>query len=238
MLPATISTSVAPETINKVSRLFNGSVTDILHELLQNARRAGAGTVAVSTIGRAGDRLLHIVDDGHGIADPASIVTLGRSGWNETIARREDPAGMGVFKQRSAAPADAMTSRLFRLGPAASAAGSVTLDGCLKVVETGRRESADQAPPEDSTSPTILSWFKAASATLCNRSSWTIEQALLSHGGRAARTRPYDAPHGCVVSAKPRSACAKARHCLSGQRRKRKILVAARARSGGHSQFD
>lgn len=97
MLPATISTSVAPETINKVSRLFNGSVTDILHELLQNARRAGASTVAVSTIGRAGDRLLHIVDDGHGIADPASIVTLGRSGWNETIARREDPAGMGVF---------------------------------------------------------------------------------------------------------------------------------------------
>ena len=97
MLPATISTSVAPETINKVTRLFNGSVSDILHELLQNARRAGASTVAVSTIGRAGDRLLHIVDDGHGIADPASIVTLGRSGWSDTIARREDPAGMGVF---------------------------------------------------------------------------------------------------------------------------------------------
>lgn len=97
MLPATISTSVAPETINKVTRLFNGSVTDILHELLQNARRAGASMVAVSTIGRAGDRLLHLVDDGHGIADPASIVTLGRSGWNDAIARREDPAGMGVF---------------------------------------------------------------------------------------------------------------------------------------------
>ena len=56
MLPATIFTSVAPETINKVTRLFNGSVSDILHELLQNARRAGASTVAVSTIGRAGDR--------------------------------------------------------------------------------------------------------------------------------------------------------------------------------------
>ena len=36
MLPATISTSVAPETINKVTRLFNGSVNDIAG--IQNAR--------------------------------------------------------------------------------------------------------------------------------------------------------------------------------------------------------
>lgn len=34
MLPATISTSVAPETINKVTRLFNGSVTDIVSTVI------------------------------------------------------------------------------------------------------------------------------------------------------------------------------------------------------------
>jgi len=97
MLPATIATSVAPETISKVGRLFNGSATDVLNELLQNARRAGASHIVVSTSGNPGDRLLHIVDDGHGIADPASIVTLGRSGWSDETRRREDPAGMGVF---------------------------------------------------------------------------------------------------------------------------------------------
>lgn len=97
MLPATIATSVAPETIAKVGRLFNGSAHDVLSELLQNARRAGASTVTITTAGSHGDRLIHIVDDGSGIADPAAIVTLGRSGWSEETKKSEDPAGMGVF---------------------------------------------------------------------------------------------------------------------------------------------
>lgn len=97
MLPATIATSVAPETIAKVGRLFNGSAHDVLSELLQNARRAGASTVTITTAGSHGDRLIHIVDDGSGIADPAAVVTLGRSGWSEEIKKSEDPAGMGVF---------------------------------------------------------------------------------------------------------------------------------------------
>ena len=97
MLPATIATSVAPETISKVGRLFNGSATDVLNELLQNARRAGASRVRLTTSGTPGDRLLTITDDGDGIADPAAIVTLGRSGWAAETNRREDPAGMGVF---------------------------------------------------------------------------------------------------------------------------------------------
>jgi hypothetical protein len=97
MLPATIATSVAPETIAKVGRLFNGSAHDVLSELLQNARRAGASLVTVTTAGNGGDRLIHIVDDGSGIADPTAVVTLGRSGWSEETKTSEDPAGMGVF---------------------------------------------------------------------------------------------------------------------------------------------
>lgn len=97
MLPATIATSVAPETIAKVGRLFNGSAHDVLSELLQNARRAGASTVTITTAGSHGDRLIHIVDDGSGISDPAAVVTLGRSGWSEETEKSEDPAGMGVF---------------------------------------------------------------------------------------------------------------------------------------------
>ena len=97
MLPATIATSVAPETISKVERLFNGSAHDVLNELLQNARRAGATNIVITTAGHPADQLLHVVDDGSGIADPAAVVTLGRSGWSEETQAREDPAGMGVF---------------------------------------------------------------------------------------------------------------------------------------------
>ncbi|RYY05385.1 MAG: ATP-binding protein, partial [Alphaproteobacteria bacterium] len=97
MLPATIATSVAPETISKVGRLFNGSAHDVLNELLQNARRAGATNIVITTAGHPADQLLHVVDDGSGIADPAAVVTLGRSGWSEETQAREDPAGMGVF---------------------------------------------------------------------------------------------------------------------------------------------
>ena len=97
MIPATIATAVAPETIARVTRLFNNTAFDVVTELFQNARRAGALAVAVVIQTGGPDTLLHIVDDGHGIADPASVVTLGRSGWSDETRRAEDPAGMGVF---------------------------------------------------------------------------------------------------------------------------------------------
>ena len=97
MIPAMIATAVAPETITKVTRLFNNTAYDVVCELFQNARRAGATLVAVTVITASDAAYLQIVDDGHGIADPASIVTLGRSGWSDDTRRAEDPAGMGVF---------------------------------------------------------------------------------------------------------------------------------------------
>lgn len=97
MIPAMIATAVAPETITKVTRLFNNTAYDVVCELFQNARRAGATLVAVTVITASDATYLQVVDDGHGIADPASIVTLGRSGWSDDTRRAEDPAGMGVF---------------------------------------------------------------------------------------------------------------------------------------------
>ncbi|ATI56840.1 MULTISPECIES: ATP-binding protein [Sphingomonas] len=97
MIPATIATAVAPETIAKVTRLFNNTAYDVICELLQNARRAGASVVAIALNSAGSEHFLHVTDDGHGIADPASIVTLGRSGWSDETRRAEDPAGMGVF---------------------------------------------------------------------------------------------------------------------------------------------
>ena len=96
-LPATIQTTVGQSMISRVTRLFNNSVGDVLTELLQNARRAGATRVDIDRFDLADRQVLVVRDDGSGIADPAKLVTLGDSGWDSEIAHREDPAGMGVF---------------------------------------------------------------------------------------------------------------------------------------------
>jgi hypothetical protein len=96
-LPTTIQTGVGQSLVHKVSRLFNGSLSDVLTELLQNARRAGASRIDIDTYDLAGHPTLIVRDDGSGIDDPTKLVTLGDSGWNSAIADREDPAGMGVF---------------------------------------------------------------------------------------------------------------------------------------------
>lgn len=88
-----IEASVSPDAIHKASRLFNASLLDILHELFQNARRAGATQLQVNhSPGR-----LTIQDDGCGIPDPQVLLYLGQSEWIEAIAEQEDPAGMGFF---------------------------------------------------------------------------------------------------------------------------------------------
>jgi hypothetical protein len=96
-LPNTIHTAVGQALIGKVSRLFNGSVSDVLLELLQNARRAGGTRVEIDRFDLAGRPTLVIRDDGAGIDDPTKLVTLGESGWHSEIANREDPVGMGIF---------------------------------------------------------------------------------------------------------------------------------------------
>ena len=96
-LPATINSQVDPAAVTRVTRLFNNTLGDILSELIQNARRAGASAVDLKVIDADGTAFLAIADDGAGIEDPSVILALGRSGWGDEIARREDPAGMGVF---------------------------------------------------------------------------------------------------------------------------------------------
>ncbi|MBI0533024.1 ATP-binding protein [Sphingomonas sp. TX0522] len=96
-LPSTIRATVSPTIITKVGRLFNGTVDDVFAELLQNARRAGASQVEIATLDLAGQSVLAIGDNGRGIDDPSALLRLGQSEWTDTIAAREDPAGMGFF---------------------------------------------------------------------------------------------------------------------------------------------
>lgn len=89
---------VAAEAIEKVGRLFNASIDDILNELLQNARRAGATKVVIDQITdpRFGEAV-RICDNGAGLTDPRALFSLGHSGWSESLSRSEDAAGMGFF---------------------------------------------------------------------------------------------------------------------------------------------
>ena len=88
---------VSPQAISKVTRIFNGTLDDIFNELFQNARRAGATFVAVTTEHIGDACIITVTDDGVGIADPADLVSLGQSDWSEECRTREDPAGMGFF---------------------------------------------------------------------------------------------------------------------------------------------
>jgi hypothetical protein len=90
----TIQAQVSPSTLSKVSRLFNASLTDCLNELLQNARRAGASAVKITLFD---DRYLIIEDDGTGISNSQTLLTLGESNWSEETQQQESPAGMGIF---------------------------------------------------------------------------------------------------------------------------------------------
>ncbi|HEX7855008.1 MAG TPA: ATP-binding protein [Sphingobium sp.] len=96
-LPSVVQAQVDPAAVTKVTRLFNNTIGDVLAELIQNARRADASRVTLQTTEAEHGVELSICDDGIGIADPAVLLALGKSGWDDTIARREDPAGMGVF---------------------------------------------------------------------------------------------------------------------------------------------
>ena len=89
-----IQARISERTLSKVTRLFNATLTDILNELLQNARRAGATRVKVEVVN---ENYLSITDDGVGIDDPQILLTLGNSDWEEETQHREDPAGMGIF---------------------------------------------------------------------------------------------------------------------------------------------
>lgn len=91
--------SVSQNLIGKADRFFNHSIYTIFTELVQNSRRAGATQLDVTIEDAANDCLrITMIDNGVGIADPRTLLTLGQSAWNsEDIATIEDPAGMGFF---------------------------------------------------------------------------------------------------------------------------------------------
>src|SRR3546814_6230973 len=76
-LPTVIHSRVDPAAVTKVTRLFNNTLGDILSELIQNARRAGASAFDIKVIDAEEAAFLAIDYEGHGTEDPSVILALG-----------------------------------------------------------------------------------------------------------------------------------------------------------------
>lgn len=87
----TITARIDQAAISKVGLFFDASDRQIVDEMLQNARRAGATRVDVRIAGPH----VEMTDDGPGIADPQTLLSFGESDWS--LAVTEKAAGMGFF---------------------------------------------------------------------------------------------------------------------------------------------
>lgn len=96
-LPQVIKPAISPSLLGKARRFFNNSPVEILSELLQNSRRAGATQVQINHYPVADGIFVSVKDNGSGIANPSDLLTLGGSGWEKAVQDREDPAGCGFF---------------------------------------------------------------------------------------------------------------------------------------------
>ncbi|HET6843507.1 MAG TPA: ATP-binding protein [Candidatus Angelobacter sp.] len=95
-----ISGRVNAAILDKADRLFRNDDAGIWTELLQNARRAGATVLEISVeelTPASGPCRIVVHDNGRGIENFQSLLTLGSSEWEAETQVREDPAGMGFF---------------------------------------------------------------------------------------------------------------------------------------------
>lgn len=84
----------AANLLDNLRYAFTNTVT-VLSELLQNARRAGATKVEVNF--NLEDKTLTVIDDGCGISDFQSLLTVAESGWDSEICEKEHPYGLGFL---------------------------------------------------------------------------------------------------------------------------------------------
>jgi hypothetical protein len=95
-----IHATISPSILSKADRLFRNDDDGVFVELLQNARRAGATVVEIEIEKLPGDDTgsrVVIQDNGSGVEDFQSLLTLGGSDWSAEVHQSEDPAGMGFF---------------------------------------------------------------------------------------------------------------------------------------------
>lgn len=82
-----------PNLVRNMRFSFTNSV-NVLSEMMQNARRAGATLVQFSF---SEEGTLVVVDNGKGIDDFQKLLTLSESGWDAELVVREHAFGQGFF---------------------------------------------------------------------------------------------------------------------------------------------
>src|SRR5215510_4234176 len=78
-----------------IKRAFTGDINEVLSEIFQNAMRAGAKNVWITT----DDRGFAYQDDGRGLRDESdfeSLLKLGESGWDQRVEEEQQPMGLGI----------------------------------------------------------------------------------------------------------------------------------------------
>jgi hypothetical protein len=78
-----------------IKRAFTGDVNELLSEIFQNAIRAGARNIRITT----DDRGFAYQDDGRGLRDESdfeALLKLGESGWDQRIQEAHQSMGLGV----------------------------------------------------------------------------------------------------------------------------------------------
>src|SRR5512139_3296648 len=98
--------TIADRFINEVPRFFGGW-RPTLREIFQNAYRAGAKEVRVTS--DATQTVLTITDNGRGCPEVEALMTIGRSDWDET--RVVEAAGMGFVSVLNGALIERVTAR-------------------------------------------------------------------------------------------------------------------------------
>ena len=91
-----IRAEVTTGAIRSIADQMAGNLLQIVVELLQNSRRAGATEVRIETNGGPNGTRVTIEDDGCGIVHPASVLTYGTSSWDRRF-QDEEPDGIGLY---------------------------------------------------------------------------------------------------------------------------------------------
>lgn len=80
--------------VNHLRYAFTNKFT-VISELMQNARRAGSDYVSFNY--DEDNKVLVVEDQGCGLDDPQTILTIAESGWSEDIKDSETPYGLGFM---------------------------------------------------------------------------------------------------------------------------------------------
>ena len=96
-MKTTIRARLHEKAIQVMTSMFNASIEDILIELVQNGRRAGASRLRITVKRNRTSYTVSVSDDGEGFADPQDMLSYGKSGWREAVVRSENAAGMGLL---------------------------------------------------------------------------------------------------------------------------------------------